>query len=285
MMSLAPLVKVERVSFHYDPDIPSCEWALREVTLHVYAGEAIAVIGPNGSGKSSLAKLLNGLLVPLSGQIRVDGLNPADEQEVWAVRERVGIVLQNPDNQIVAPVVEDDVAFGLENIGLPRPLIRQRVADAIERVGLSGLEQLAPSRLSGGQKQRLAIAGILAMRPDFMILDEATAMLDPAGREDVLNTIETVKEQGIAIMMITHSLEEALRADRVVVMADGRIQLVGSPEYVFQCGDFLSELGLDVPFTVRLADELRQRGINPLSVDTIDQRNLVNTLWTLWQND
>lgn len=282
MTTAKPLVSIKDVSFHYGSEEPETNWALRHVNLEIYEGKTMAVIGPNGSGKSTLTKLINGLLKPHSGEIVVDGLNPADDADVWAVRERVGIVFQNPDNQIVAPTVQDDVAFGLENLGTPRDVIVERVHEAIARVGLAGMEDMAPNRLSGGQKQRLAIAGVLAMRPKLIILDEATAMLDPQGRREVADVIRQVKAEGISVMNVTHALEETWEADCVVVMAGGTLQLTGTPEEVFRRGEELLTWGLDVPFSVTMQNELVKRGL-PLADEIQNDKSLVNTLWTLWQ--
>lgn len=282
MSDQKPIVTVKEVSFDYREGTPQSEWALKHVNVNIYEGETVAIVGPNGSGKSTLAKLLNGLLQPQTGEIAVDGLNPALETDVWAVRERVGMVFQNPDNQIVAPTVQDDVAFGLENLGLPRQVIKDRVQDAISRVGLEGLEDTAPNHLSGGQKQRLAIAGILAMRPRLIILDEATSMLDPHGRKEVADVIRYVKREGIAVLMVTHAPSELWEADRVVVMAEGTVRFTGSPEDVFRHGEELLSLGLDVPFAVSMQHALRERGL-PLTDAIKDERSLVNALWTLWQ--
>lgn len=277
-----PLLRVKDVSFHYRSEQPEVEWAVRRVNLTVHSGETVAIIGPNGSGKSTLAKLIIGLLKPLSGEIYVDDLNPADDREVWSVRQQAGIVFQNPDNQIVAPTVQDDVAFGLENLGLPREIILDRVHDALERVGLAGMGDVAPSRLSGGQKQRLAIAGVLAMRPKLIVMDEATSMLDPRGRKEVADVVLKVKEEGVAVITVTHAMDEAWQADRVVVMAGGTVQLTGSPQDVFRRREELTALGLDVPFSVKVQHELIQRGF-PLTEEAMDDQSLVNTLWTLWQ--
>lgn len=277
-----PLLRVKDVSFHYRSEQPEVEWAVRRVNLTVHSGETVAIIGPNGSGKSTLAKLIIGLLKPLSGEIYVDDLNPADDREVWSVRQQAGIVFQNPDNQIVAPTVQDDVAFGLENLGLPREIILDRVHDALERVGLAGMGDVAPSRLSGGQKQRLAIAGVLAMRPKLIVMDEATSMLDPRGRKEVADVVQKVKEEGVAVITVTHAMDEAWQADRVVVMAGGTVQLTGSPQDVFRRREELTALGLDVPFSVKVQHELIQRGF-PLTEEAMDDQSLVNTLWTLWQ--
>lgn len=277
-----PLLRVKDVSFHYRSEQPEVEWAVRRVNLTVHSGETVAIIGPNGSGKSTLAKLIIGLLKPLSGEIYVDDLNPADDREVWSVRQQAGIVFQNPDNQIVAPTVQDDVAFGLENLGLPREIILDRVHDALERVGLAGMGDVAPSRLSGGQKQRLAIAGVLAMRPKLIVMDEATSMLDPRGRKEVADVVQKVKEEEVAVITVTHAMDEAWQADRVVVMAGGTVQLTGSPQDVFRRREELTALGLDVPFSVKVQHELIQREF-PLTEEAMDDQSLVNTLWTLWQ--
>ena len=283
MAEQKPFVTMENVSFYYHVDEPESEWALKHVTLNIYEGETVAIIGPNGSGKSTLAKLINGLLQPRTGTIAVDGLNPSDESQVWDVRKRVGMVFQNPDNQIVAPTVQDDVAFGLENLGLPRKQISERVRDAIARVGLTGLEEKAPNHLSGGQKQRLAIAGVLAMRPQLIILDEATSMLDPHGRKEVMDVIQLVKQEGIAVIIVTHAPHEVWQADRVIVMADGTIRFTDTPAAIFQRGEELMSLGLDVPFAVRMSQQLSKLGL-PLADKKIkDEQSLVNTLWTLWQ--
>lgn len=281
-MKKEPLVTVDNVSFHYRPDSPPDEWAIKGVSLSLYRGETVAVIGPNGSGKSTLAKLINGLLKPLSGHIDVDGLNPASEEDVWAVRERVGIVFQNPDNQIVAPTVRDDVAFGLENLGVPRELMEKRVKEAIARVGLTGMEPIDPSRLSGGQKQRLAIAGIIAMRPELIILDEATAMLDPRGKREVAEVVRDLRAQGMTVLYVTHDLEEVWDADRVVVMAEGTVRMTGTPEAIFQHRDELTALALDLPFAALLKQALIRKGL-PLNDRIENERHLVNELWTLWR--
>lgn len=281
-MKKEPLVTVDNVSFHYRPDRPPDEWAIKGVSLSLYRGETVAVIGPNGSGKSTLAKLINGLLKPLSGHIDVDGLNPASEEDVWAVRERVGIVFQNPDNQIVAPTVRDDVAFGLENLSVPRELMEKRVKEAIARVGLTGMESIDPSRLSGGQKQRLAIAGIIAMRPELIILDEATAMLDPRGKREVAEVVRDLRAQGITVLYVTHDLEEVWDADRVVVMAEGTVRMTGTPEAIFQQRDELTALALDLPFAALLKQALIRKGL-PLNDRIENERHLVNELWTLWR--
>ncbi|WP_054950976.1 energy-coupling factor transporter ATPase [Numidum massiliense] len=276
-MAAEPLVSIRDICFHYRPE---AEPVLRNVDLDIARGEMVAIIGPNGSGKSTLSKIINGLLKPTAGCIRVDGLDPSDDREVWDVRRKVGMVFQNPDNQIVGPTVQDDIAFGLENLGIARQVMEERMREAIARVGLTGLEEAMPNRLSGGQKQRLAIAGVLAMRPELIILDEATAMLDPEGRRQVAEVVRLVRQEGIAVVTVTHMLDEVTEADRIVVIADGNIQFQGTPQEVFKQERQLVQLGLDVPFAVRLEGALRERGV-PLA--HVEEIGLVNALCKLWQ--
>lgn len=278
---MKPLVKIQNVSFRYHLEGSDEAWVLRGVHLDIREGETVAIIGPNGSGKSTLTKLINGLLQPSKGEITVDGLNPAAEDEVWSVRQRVGMVFQNPDNQIVAPTVRDDIAFGLENLGIPRERMIARVREAVKWVGLEGMEDMAPNRLSGGQKQRLAIAGVLAMRPKLIIMDEATAMLDPQGRKEIAKVVQLLKRESITVIMVTHILEDVWAADRVIVMGNGQIQFTGTPEDVFKRSDDLRSLGLDVPFSVTLQQALMKYGL-PLPDEALDERKLVNALWKLW---
>lgn len=240
--------------------------ALIDINLKIKKGEYIAVIGRNGSGKSTLAKLLNMILVPASGKIYIDGrdITSGDlaDADILDIRRKVGMVFQNPDNQLVATIVEEDIAFGPENLGVPTPEIRRRVDYALETVGMRGYEKHEPHRLSGGQKQRIAIAGVLAMEPECIILDEATSMLDPRGRAEVLSTVERLnRESGITVIMITHYMNEAVRADRVIVLSDGRLLRECPPRQLFSDPDFLRRQGLDVPQSVELIDELRRRGI------------------------
>ncbi len=240
---------------------------LREISFEIGAGEFVAVIGHNGSGKSTLAKLLNMLLVPDSGEIYISGKNITYENlsddDIIALRHEIGMVFQNPDDQIIATIVEDDVAFGPENLGVPPAEIRKRVDDALRDVGMSDYASHEPHRLSGGQKQRVAIAGIIAMLPSCIIFDESTAMLDPVGRKEVLATIEKLnREKGITVIMITHYMEEAVLADRVIVLADGRIALDGTPAAVFAEEEKLIQIGLSVPQSEYIARRLRERGID-----------------------
>ena len=228
--------------------------ALNNVSLEIREGEHIAVLGHNGCGKSTLAKHLNALLLPTEGKVQVDDVDTANEADLWAIRQKVGMVFQNPDNQLVATTVEEDVAFGLENIGLESELIRQRVDEALACVGMTQFRDKAPHLLSGGQKQRLAIAGVIAMRPKYIIFDEPTAMLDPSGRQEVIRTMQQLnREENITIVNITHFMEEAVLADRVVVMDGGQIVLEGNPKEVFSQVDYLKQMHLDVPPIAELA--------------------------------
>lgn len=247
--------------------------ALDEISLNVNPGEFLAIIGHNGSGKSTLAKHLNAILIPSKGQVLVDGINTKDSKRLWEIRQRAGMVFQNPDNQIVATIVEEDVAFGPENIGIPPAEIRKRVDNALTTVNMLDYAQHGPHLLSGGQKQRVAIAGILAMKPKCIILDEPTAMLDPSGRREVIDTIKKLnKEENITIVLITHFMEEAVNADRVVVMENGKIVMEGTPREVFSRVKEIKSLGLDVPEMTELAYELKESGINiPSNVLTIEE--------------
>jgi energy-coupling factor transport system ATP-binding protein len=236
--------------------------ALEDISLAVAAGEFVAVIGANGSGKSTLAKHFNALLAPTAGECLVEGLSTTVPDNVWPIRQKVGMVFQNPDNQIVAAVVEEDVAFGPENLGVPPAEIAARVAEALELVGMSDYRHHGPHLLSGGQKQRVAIAGVLAMRPKCLVLDEPTAMLDPVGRNEVLATVARLnKEEGITVVYITHFMEEAVRADRVIVLDAGRVVLAGRPAEVFSRVDELKALGLDAPLAADVAARLREAGL------------------------
>ena len=239
---------------------------LKNVSLDIKKGEYLAVLGHNGSGKSTLAKLLNMILEPDSGKIYIDGkditYSEMTEDDVFELRKKVGMVFQNPDNQLVATIVEDDVAFGPENLGIEPKEIRRRVDDALKVVGMSEHAKSEPARLSGGQKQRIAIAGILAMQPECMIFDESTAMLDPLGRRDIMNTIEKLnREHGITVIMITHYMDEAARANRIVVLDDGEVLMDGAPAEIFENSEKLTKCGLDVPQCVALVHSLRKQGI------------------------
>jgi len=268
-------IAAEELSFSYTAGAPGQEapLALDHVNLQVCRGEFVAVLGMNGSGKSTLARHINALLLPREGRVLVDGMDTRDERNLWKIRDRVGMVFQNPDNQIVAALVEDDVAFGPENQGQPPEEIRRRVEEALAAVGMTAMRHREPHLLSGGQKQRVAIAGALAMRPACLVLDEPTAMLDPAGRAEVVEVVRRLnRELGMAVVWITHFMEEAALADRVVVMANGRVQMEGPPREVFQQAEKLRALRLDVPPAVAVADRLRAAGVPlPKGILTLDE--------------
>ena len=255
--------------------------AIAGVDMEVEAGQFIAILGHNGSGKSSLAKHINGLLLPAEGTVYVKGMNTLDDADIFKIRQSAGIVLQNPDNQIVANIVEEDVAFGPENIGVPTEEIWERVATSLESVGMSAYRMSAPNHLSGGQKQRVAIAGILAMEPDCIILDEPTAMLDPKGREDVIKTIHRLnKEKGMTIILITHKMEEVVDADKIFVMTKGKVVMSGSPREVFSHVEEIKGYGLEVPPAMELSYELRKEGL-PLPEIIMTKEELVKELCQL----
>lgn len=236
--------------------------ALKDVTAQIKKGKFTAIIGTNGSGKSTLARHLNALLLPTEGELIVEGMRTSDAGRVWDIRQKVGMVFQNPDNQLVAAVVEEDVAFGPENLGVPPEEIRERVDLALEKVGMTSYRKQAPSMLSGGQKQRVAIAGVLAMKPDCIVLDEPTAMLDPKGRKEVMDTIhELNKTEGITIVLITHFMEEAVTADHILVIDKGVLKMEGTPREIFSQADKVTEIGLDVPVPADLARRLRKKGM------------------------
>lgn len=236
--------------------------ALKDVTARIKKGEFTAIIGTNGSGKSTLARHLNALLIPTEGELIVEGMRTSDAGRVWDIRQKVGMVFQNPDNQLVAAVVEEDVAFGPENLGVPPEEIRERVDLALEKVGMTSYRKQAPSMLSGGQKQRVAIAGVLAMKPDCIVLDEPTAMLDPKGRKEVMDTIhELNKTEGITIVLITHFMEEAVTANHILVIDKGVVKMEGTPREIFSQADKVTEIGLDVPVPADLARRLCKKGM------------------------
>lgn len=267
------MVEVQNIQFYYRSDKEEITLALKDITVTVEPGEFIAIIGHNGSGKSTLAKHMNALLLPTQGDVFVKGLNTKDEENVWVIRQNAGMVFQNPDNQIVATIVEEDVAFGPENLGIPPVEIRNRVEESLNIVDMIEYKGKAPHLLSGGQKQRIAIAGIIAMKPNCIIFDEPTAMLDPAGRREVINTIKKLNsEENITIVHITHFMEEAVNADRVIVMGDGQIVLEGTPKEVFSKVEQLKELGLDVPQMTDLTNELIKEGVGlPRDILTVDE--------------
>ncbi|MDX8363047.1 MULTISPECIES: energy-coupling factor ABC transporter ATP-binding protein [Bacillaceae] len=271
------LLSVKGVSFRYNDQ---SHYALKDISFSLKNGEWLAIVGHNGSGKSTLARILNGLLIPESGEVSVAGITLTNES-IWDVRKKIGMVFQNPDNQFVGTTVIDDVAFGLENNGVERSEMVDRVDEAINRVKMEAFVDQEPHNLSGGQKQRVAIAGVLAVRPDIIILDEATSMLDPKGKEEVLRTIRKLKdEQVISVISITHDLDEASKADRILVMNKGNIFTEGRPEDIFALEKELVNIGLDLPFSVRLSKKMRRAGI-PLTVDHLTDEGLVDELWTL----
>lgn len=255
--------------------------ALDDVNIRVEKGAFVVVLGHNGSGKSTFAKHLNALLLPSGGKVYIKGMDTQDEMQTWKIRQTAGMVFQNPDNQIVATIVEEDVAFGPENLGIPSQEIRKRVDQALETVEMSDYSKHSPHLLSGGQKQRIAIAGIIAMKPECIVLDEPTALLDPSGRKEVMNTILKLnKEEGITIVLITHYMDEAIHADRVYVMQNGRIYMDGKPKDVFKEVEKVKRIGLDVPQVTELAYRLRQEGIN-LPPDILSVEEMVVELCRL----
>ena len=267
-----PIIKTEQLTFRYTTEEGVAPTVLDGIDLAIEPGTFVAILGHNGSGKSTLAKHMNAILLPSGGKIYVDGMDTADESLLLDIRRQVGMVFQNPDNQIVASVVEEDVAFGPENLGVPSEEIRRRVDGVLEQVGMSGYARHAPHLLSGGQKQRVAIAGVLAMRPRCIVLDEPTAMLDPVGRREVLDTVKQLnREQGITVVLITHHMDEAAQAHRLIVMHDGRVMADGSPAEVFRDVEGLRALGLEVPEPVALMYELRRAGVEvPLDTLTVE---------------
>lgn len=274
---MKPLIELKDITFKYHGE--EGKQALTNVSLDIYPGEWVALIGHNGSGKSTLAKTINGLISPSAGSIYVKG-EKVSEENIWDIRKMIGMVFQNPDNQFVGSTVEDDVAFGMENQGIPREEMVLRVADALEKVRMTDFATKEPARLSGGQKQRVAIAGVIALRPDVIILDEATSMLDPQGRNDVINTIKQLKEESnLTVISITHDIDEAAYANRVLVMREGELICEGTPEAIFSQGEKLIELGLDVPFPEKLKAALSQEGVDV--PDTyLTEEGMVDWLWT-----
>ena len=268
-------LRMEDVSYQYEPDARP---AVSHVTLEVERGSFVAVLGHNGSGKSTLAKLMNALFLPTEGRVLVCGMDTLTEEKVWNIRRHAGMVFQNPDNQIVANVVREDVAFGLENLGVPQDEMVRRVEAALSAVRMSEFAETAPHMLSGGQKQRVAIAGVLAMEPELIIMDEATAMLDPSGRAEVLATVRKLnREKGMTVVWITHFMEEAAIADRLIVMNDGSVALEGTPRQVFSRVNEIKALGLDVPPMAELAQTLRERGL-PLPEGILTVSDMVKEL-------
>ena len=273
------MIRIQRVTHIYKKESTKQEVkALDNVSLDIREGEHIAVLGHNGCGKSTLAKHLNALLLPTAGTVEVDAVDTANEADLWTIRQMVGMVFQNPDNQLVATTVEEDVAFGPENMGMEPALIRQRVDEALALVGMSQFKDKGPHLLSGGQKQRVAIAGIIAMRPKYIVFDEPTAMLDPIGRKEVMDTMQRLnREEGITVINITYFMEEAVLADRVVVMDHGRIVLSGTPKEVFTQVDFLKQMQLDVPPIAELAALLHKEDTH-IAADIMTIEEMVREL-------
>ena len=273
MNLMETIIRIENLIFEYKrEEEQEVVRAIDNVSLEIPRGSFTAIIGRNGSGKSTLAKNLNALLLPTSGEIWIDGYNTSDQESLWQVRQRAGMVFQNPDNQLVSSIVEDDVAFGPENLAIPPDEIRIRVDESLKAVGMYEERKKAPHMLSGGQKQRIAIAGVVAMKPQCIILDEPTAMLDPRGRDEVMAIMKKLHQEGITILLITHFMEEAAQAERVIIMDQGRICMDGTPEEIFARSREIRELSLDVPLPVELAEGLRENGIPvPRSIITTEE--------------
>jgi energy-coupling factor transport system ATP-binding protein len=274
------MIKLDHMSHAYEDENGQIVYAVKDVSLTIEQGEFVAIIGTNGSGKSTLAKHLNVLLTPTSGTCEICGMSTEDPACLWDIRQQVGMVFQNPDNQIVAAVVEEDVAFGPENLGVPPDEIKHRVRDALERVHMTIYAKHGPHLLSGGQKQRIAIAGILAMQCKCIVLDEPTAMLDPVGRKEVMDTVLQLHKEGITVIIITHFMEEAVQAGRVIVFDKGELKMDGTPRQVFKNVMDLKKMGLDVPVAAELAARLRSQGV-ALPEDIITQEELGDALCQL----
>ncbi|MEW2694713.1 energy-coupling factor ABC transporter ATP-binding protein [Enterococcus raffinosus] len=273
---MKPIIEINQIEFSYQEDATP---ALKDVSFSINKGEWSAIVGHNGSGKSTLAKAINGLHLPQKGTVTVGGME-LSEESVWDIRRMVGMVFQNPDNQFVGATVEDDVAFGLENQGIERSEMQSRVQDALEKVKMQNFATREPARLSGGQKQRVAIAGVVALRPDIIILDEATSMLDPEGRDDVIATIRKIKEESdLTVISITHDIDEAASANRILVMREGKLYQEGTPEEIFSAGPELVSLGLDLPFPEKLKAALKARGVK-VPLNYLDEEGMMDWLWT-----
>jgi energy-coupling factor transport system ATP-binding protein len=277
---MKPLIELKNVYYSYDEQEEE-NWVLKDVNLKIQEGEFVAIVGHNGSGKSTLAKLLNGLLLPTQGVVNVGNKTTSNQEELWDVRQQVGIVFQNPDNQLVANIVEEDVAFGPENLGLPSKDIKSRVNEALDLVNMKKFSRYAPHKLSGGQKQKVAIAGIIAMRPNCLVLDEPTAMLDPVGREEVMETVKCLnQEEELTVIYITHFMDEVVDADRILVFSEGEVALSGSPVEIFSQVDEIKKLALEVPQVTELAYQLKSEGLDiNLDIFTVDR--LVNEICSL----
>ena len=276
------MIRFENMAFKYRSNEEDKEmYAVKGVNLEVKKGEFLVVLGHNGSGKSTIAKHINALLKPSEGKVYVDNLDTSNDENIWDVRSRAGMVFQNPDNQLVATIVEEDVAFGPENLGVEPKEIRRRVDESLEKVGMSEYKRYAPHLLSGGQKQRIAIAGVLAMKPQCIVFDEPTAMLDPSGRKEVMNNIKELHEKyGITIVLITHYMDEAALGDRIVVVDDGKIIMEGTPRNIFSQVEKMKNIGLDVPQVTELAYELANEGID-ISTEILNVDEMVNAICQL----
>ena len=272
-----PIITAENVNFSYDKK----RNVIKNLSLCVNRGEYLAVIGHNGSGKSTLARLFNALLLPDSGKITVDGFSSDDKKSLFEIRKRVGVVFQNPDNQLVASIVEDDVAFGPENLGVNRAEIGERIDYALKAVGMENFRKSSPERLSGGQKQRIAIAGVLALKPEVIILDESTAMLDPKGRKEVLSVVKKLnEEEKTTVITVTHYMDEVVFADRVIVLNEGKIAMEGTPEEIFASSDELEKLGLETPLASRIAKKLKEKGVD-IKGEIFTEKDLAEALCAL----
>lgn len=275
------IIQVKDISYRYEESGQEAQLVLNGISLEIERGSFVTIVGHNGSGKSTFAKHLNALFVPTQGVVLVDGFDTADEEHVFEVRKTAGMVFQNPDNQMVATVVEEDVAFGLENLGVPSEEIKVRVAEALEAVDMSRFAKNSPHHLSGGQKQRVSIAGVLAMKPKIIIFDEVTAMLDPKGRQEIMQIASHFhRELGITIINITHNMEEAILSQRVIVLNDGKIAADETPRELFARQEFLKDLGLNVPLTVQLASSLHQMGVD-IPPNLLTEEEIVEALCQL----
>lgn len=283
---MEPIIRTENLKFSYKNQEDGKEYeVLKGIDMEVRKGEFLCVLGHNGSGKSTLAKHFNSILVPTEGKVFVGDMDTSDEDKLFDIRQRVGMVFQNPDNQIVATIVEEDVAFAPENLGLPREEIISRADFALKTVNMEAYRNHAPHKLSGGQKQRVAIAGVLAMMPEVIVLDEPTAMLDPVGRKEIMNTIKTLnREKGMTVVLITHYMDEAAEADRILVMDKGKIKMEGTPKEVFSKVDEVKAIGLDVPQATALAYELNKNGFN-LPLDILNTEDCVSNIIKELEND
>jgi len=274
---MEPIIEFDNVSFRYGENAP---WILQNCSFTIHENEAIAIIGHNGSGKSTIAKLMNGLLFPQEGEIWINGKKLAEES-VWDIRKDVGMVFQNPDNQFVGATVQDDVAFGMENKGVPREEMKQRIETSLKAVQMTEYLLTEPHRLSGGQKQRVAIAGVIAISPKVLILDEATVMLDPQGRTEIMETITQLqKQKNVTLITITHDLNEVIKSERVIVLNQGKIWEIATPRNILNHGKELQEIGLDIPFISELSHELKMTGIN-LKKDPLTADEMLEELWIL----